>query len=168
MEGSGLNEKSPSIWSSLSGMVRANETRFRRQETSPVVEDGGPDPSDPGGSGESSYGEEGGEEEELEVDEEVELGPSPSAHRAAFCTNCGTPFPEGPGSNFCGVCGASRPATAHQGRSTGVAPGGHGAGGGQAEGGGRASGRGVTRCDDSQSHIRAALTWTEGEAQGVD
>ena len=132
IEGSGLNEKSPSVWSSLSGMVRANETRFRRQQPSPVVEDGGPDPSDSDSPDESNYGEENGEEEELERDEEVEPGPSPSTHRTAFCTNCGTPFPEGPGSNFCGVCGASRPATAHQGRSTDVAPGGHGAGGGQA------------------------------------
>ena len=87
----------------------------RRRQRSPVVGGDGPDdPDEPESSNESEdYVEENGEEEELDDDEEVEVEPdNASAHGShlsgSFCVNCGTSFPEGPGSNFCSVCGASQ------------------------------------------------------------
>ena len=69
-----------------------------------------PDPPDDDDDDDDEYQEEGEEEEEeefFEPDEVVEDDTPPPP----YCTTCGTQFPTGPGSNFCSVCGATRPAS---------------------------------------------------------
>jgi hypothetical protein len=64
-----------------------------------------PDPSD--GEDDDEYYEEGEEEEEEDSEPDPVEDPPQST---PFCTSCGTQFPAGPGSNFCSVCGAAKPA----------------------------------------------------------
>ena len=70
----------------------------------------GPEDSDGSSFDEDVFQEEGRDRRAEEFEDDPEDDPLPSAR---YRFNCGNPFPDGPGANSCGVCGAGRPAPAH-------------------------------------------------------
>ena len=84
-----------------------NPTPSPGKATSRAPAPRGGDPSDDDDDGDDEFIE-GEEEDESEGEDDPEV--DPLVTEPPFCTNCGTQFAVSPGSNFCRVCGAVRPA----------------------------------------------------------
>ena len=121
-----------------------------------------PDDSDPDDSDDDDDDE---EEEEEEEDDDGDDEVDPDEDPVVYCTNCGTPFPTGPGSNFCSVCGTGRPASGMQQRA--VAPAGKAAGGPNGGSGGPPSAKGGAPSAKSseQRKLREAKLVKQREVQ---